>query len=150
MKLYAVRLLATAIINRVPVSPVEGIQMVTREDRDRLVENKQAEDAEADVDNGEAADAPFDPSPFSVEAKSGGNYTITGPGLDVPEKVKGKANMEARVGALIAKLPPSDDLDGKDTAALRETAETEKVEIADDADDDALRAAIRKARADKA
>jgi hypothetical protein len=51
MKLYPVRLLQTAMIAGRPRSPAEGIQMVSEAERARLIENNQAEEADADVDD---------------------------------------------------------------------------------------------------
>lgn len=39
---------------------------------------------------------------FTLTHTSFGNYEITGPGLDEPERVKGKANAEARLAELEA------------------------------------------------
>jgi hypothetical protein len=49
MKTVIIRLLATAMIDGVPRSPVEGLQTVSEAEAERLIEAGQAEDASDEV-----------------------------------------------------------------------------------------------------
>lgn len=60
-------------------------------------------------DGAKGGDA-FTAGAFAIAAAGGiGMYEITGPGLDAPEKVKGKAKAQARLDALNAAQPPASD-----------------------------------------
>lgn len=72
-----------------------------------LVVRQGAVSATAEERLEKAATPDFDPAPFTVDVRPGGRYSISGPGLDTPEAIRGKARVQARVAELRAAMPPA-------------------------------------------
>ena len=144
MKFYPVRLLQTAMIAGKPRSPAEGIQMVSQEERDRLIAARQAEDAEADVDRkdddgGDGLDGKTVKDLRALAKTEGAT-------------IEGDANKATILTAIRDRraLFDGSGIDVGPDDGLRTLAGKEGFTVADDADTAALIAAIRDGRAAKA
>lgn len=140
-KLVAISLLQTCMIAGLPRSPVEGVQFVTPEEADRLIEANQATLAEIEGDDAEDEGDGLDA--MSVKnlralAKAEG------------ATVEGDANTDAVIAAIrahredVAKAREElrAELDGLAGEPLVERAKADEVTIAEGADDAAIREAI--------
>jgi hypothetical protein len=136
MKLYPIRLLQTAIINGLPRSPVEGIQLVTKAERDRLVDDvKQAEDAEDDVDrddDGDGLDRKTVKELSAVADKEGATFENGAKKADILAAIRTRRDIFA--GTSID--PVSDE-------GLRKRARDIDLTLDDDADTAAIVAALK-------